>query len=361
MKAVLKKVIRKVAQGNGSLDIRYAVDAVNGVLLDKVGNVVDADDQYLKITGWVLNAVAGDPLERVDVGICGKYYRATYGRLREDVGEVFGGASFSQVGFSVALPLDKVCGEAHISLRVTTKAGKTKTLRNIVSFAVAELPGAITRKTVSKMYLRGNGIEIGGLDKPLMVYEGATVQYVDRMTKADLLDQYVELRGVDLVETDIVDSGETLEKVANNSQDFIVANHFFEHCQNPLETFQNFARVLRKDGIVYMAIPNKEITFDKGRAVTTLEHIIKDFTDGPEQSRLEHFRDFTRATQEYKNEAEYEAKVQELLDMDYSIHFHVWDEKAMLEFFLYAKEKFGFSIEFFMKINDEFLCVLKKQ
>jgi hypothetical protein len=53
------------------------------------------------------------------------------------------------------------------------------------------------------------------------------------MSVSDLRQQYPELGAVRLVEADIVDNGETISSIADNSWDFAIANHMIEHCQNP--------------------------------------------------------------------------------------------------------------------------------
>lgn len=50
------------------------------------------------------------------------------------------------------------------------------------------------------------------------------------MTVFDLREHYSELSSLDLVIVDIICDGEKLEKIENDSQDFVIANHFFEHC-----------------------------------------------------------------------------------------------------------------------------------
>ncbi|MFA5871108.1 MAG: hypothetical protein WC858_00125 [Parcubacteria group bacterium] len=83
---------------------------------------------------------------------------------------------------------------------------------------------------ITNLYIKGKGIEIGALHNPLIVPESAKVKYVDRMTVFDLREHYSELSSLDLVIVDIICDGEKLEKIENDSQDFVIANHFFEHC-----------------------------------------------------------------------------------------------------------------------------------
>ena len=127
-----------------------------------------------------------------------------------------------------------------------------------------------TREAIAAAFLHGEGIEIGALHQPLVVPSSVRVKYVDRMTAPDLRRQYVELAALPLVETDIVDNGELLGTIGDGTQDFVIANHFIEHCQNPLLTVQNLLRVLKPGGVVYMAVPDKRFSFDVDRPCTTL-------------------------------------------------------------------------------------------
>ena len=170
-----------------------------------------------------------------------------------------------------------------------------------------------TRELVAATYLRGEGIEIGALHQPLRVPASARVKYVDRMTAADLRRQYEELAGFMLVETDIIDDGERLTTIGNETQDFVIANHFIEHCQNPILTFQNLLRVIRPGGVLYLAVPDKRFTFDVDRPCTTIEHVMRDFTEGPEWSRRQHFEEWTRLVNKYTDEAQVAAEVTHLM------------------------------------------------
>lgn len=90
------------------------------------------------------------------------------------------------------------------------------------------------RNLLSKIYLHGNGIEIGALHNPLWKTDDVKVRYVDIMSVDDLRLQYPELSNYNLVPVDIIDNGEKLEKVNDESLDFIICNHMLEHCENPI-------------------------------------------------------------------------------------------------------------------------------
>jgi SAM-dependent methyltransferase len=221
------------------------------------------------------------------------------------------------------------------------------------------------RNTLSSRYLHGSGLEIGALHMPLSVPRGTAVRYVDRMSAADLRTHYPELADHDLVEVDVVDDGEALGTVPEASQDFVIANHFLEHTQDPIGTIRNHLRVLRDGGILYMAIPDKRETFDIDRPVTPLEHLLRDFADGPAWSRRGHFEEwaeFVSTRLDGLSPDQVEAETDRLDAMDYSIHFHVWTPDALLEVLVHLRNELGFPIELeaMQRNAHEFIVVLRR-
>jgi GT2 family glycosyltransferase/SAM-dependent methyltransferase len=215
------------------------------------------------------------------------------------------------------------------------------------------------RAAVAGLYLEGQGIEVGALHSPLPVNPSVRVRYVDRMSVADLRRQYPELENLPLVEPDILDNGETLGKVAAESQDFVIASHFLEHCQDPIGTVKSMLRVVRPGGVLFLAVPDKRYTFDRKRPVTTLDHLIRDHEEGPAWSRVGHFEEWA-ALAEDENIRGRSAK--ELMDFDYSIHFHVWTEAEVLELFAAMRTRFQmpFDVETVVRNGIEVIVVLRK-
>src|SRR5207237_3788839 len=78
------------------------------------------------------------------------------------------------------------------------------------------------RRDVARAYLRGRGIEIGALHRPLRVPPAASVSYLDRLSREELYRQYPDLADHDFVPVDIVDDGERLVRVADGSEDFLI-------------------------------------------------------------------------------------------------------------------------------------------
>lgn len=222
-------------------------------------------------------------------------------------------------------------------------------------------PNRKVREYVARLYLRGNGIEIGALHSPLGLPSDATARYVDRMSIEELQEQYPELDVRTVTPPDIVADGEKLTGLASGSEDFVVANHFVEHCEDPIAAIENMLRVVRVGGIVFLSIPDKRFTFDAERQVTELQHLRDDHSLGPARSRDAHFAEWSRYV-EGAGEDEVEERVAELKGRNYSIHYHVWTQTELLELLVALQREVSqsFEVELFMTNDIECIIVLRK-
>ncbi len=203
---------------------------------------------------------------------------------------------------------------------------------------------ARTRRRLAARHLRGEGIEIGALHLPLAVPSSARVRYVDRTDLAGLREHYPELAGERLVAPDVVDDGERLATLGDASQDFVVANHFIEHCEDPLATLAAHARVLRPGGVVFMAVPDAREGVDVARPRTPWEHVLRDHREGPQVSRSDHYREWASLVDARLASIPASAVDAHARDMEarrYSIHFHVWEPDGFLALLARARSELG--------------------
>ena len=219
----------------------------------------------------------------------------------------------------------------------------------------------LRRRTLARRYLAGDGIEIGALHNPLELPDGARVRYVDRLPVEDLREHYPELEGEELVDVDVIDDGEELATIADESVDFVVANHFLEHCEDPIKALLSMFRVLRPGGIIYLAVPDKRYTFDRNRPVTPLEHLVADHRDGSERSRRQHYEEWARHVDEV-DEQRVAAHADELIERGYSIHFHVWTDAEARRLLEAVRDEHGadHELEEFVRNGHENVFVLRK-
>jgi predicted SAM-dependent methyltransferase len=230
------------------------------------------------------------------------------------------------------------------------------------------------RAVFADRFLFGEGLEIGPLHQPLAIPPHARARYVDRMTTADLCREYPEVADWDLTEVDVVDDGERLATIAEQSQDFIVANHFLEHTEDPIGTIETHLGKLKPGGVLFYAVPDKRFTFDFRRPVTPIEHMVADHEEGPERSRSEHYREWCRlvideesdavgSAEQAASEEWVERRARQLEDAKYSIHMHVWTQAEFLKLVLTLRERLdgAFDIEAAARVGIEFVVVLRKQ
>ena len=195
------------------------------------------------------------------------------------------------------------------------------------------------RRELAGKFLDGDGLEIGALHEPLEVPPRARVRYVDRLGPEALRQHYPELAGQPLVPVDVVDDGETLARIPDASVDFVIANHMLEHCENPVGAIRSHFRVLRAGGVLYYAVPDKRYCFDAVRPLTTIEHFRRDDEVGPSGTRNGHFEEWARLVMNIGDPAAATAEAARLRDMNYSIHFHVWDFDSFMDFVDLVRER----------------------
>jgi SAM-dependent methyltransferase len=236
--------------------------------------------------------------------------------------------------------------------------------------AAAPPPAYLDARTdFAYRYLAGEGLEIGALNRRLAVPAWAKVRNVDRLPTDDLRSTYPELEGMDLAAVDVVDDGEQLETIAADSQDFIIANHFLEHTEDPIGTISIHLGKLKPGGILFYAVPDKRYTFDHRREVTTVEHFVRDHEEGPEWSRRDHYDEYGAAVlgdqteRESPDFAERAEKFSRELEASHtSIHAHAFTAASFLALLLECRERFdeAFEIEAFARHQEEVVAVLRK-
>ncbi len=208
------------------------------------------------------------------------------------------------------------------------------------------------RSGLAARFLRGSGIEIGALQRRLPLPAGCRVKYIDRMPLEQLIAHYPELGSLPLQAPDFVDDGERLFGIADGSQDFVVANHFFEHSQDPIRTLLNFARVLCPGGVLFMAVPDKRYTKDVLRPETNFSDLLDAFRTGTRKDMDRMYREWAEHWEHAQGEA-ITVKAKALRASDYSIHFNVWSLAGLLEFLIGARSEANVPFEITAVVSSE--------
>ena len=110
---------------------------------------------------------------------------------------------------------------------------------------------ATVRAELSRRFISGHGLEIGGGTRPFPVPTGAKVSYGDIRDPVSLKSYF---------KTDAVQSGEpidaqTLAGIADASLDFVISAHVIEHLRDPIGAIVNAIRVLEYGGSICWLCP----------------------------------------------------------------------------------------------------------
>ena len=157
-----------------------------------------------------------------------------------------------------------------------------------------------------------------------------------------------------------MDDGERMASISDATQDFVIANHVLEHCQDPIGALVSMFRVLRPGGILYLAVPDKRYTFDADRPVTPLDHLLRDHREGPAWSRRQHCEEWIRLVERVTVPETLEARLAELMRGDHAIHFHVWTQTEVLELLQALRRLVAFDVELMTRQGDEVIVVTRK-
>jgi SAM-dependent methyltransferase len=124
---------------------------------------------------------------------------------------------------------------------------------------------------LANKYLKGlRGIEIGGSAHNQFFLDTLNVNYTKETTFFSEKESSIAGQ---VLKVDIVAPGDNIP-IPDNSVDFVLSSHVLEHFWDPIKTLQEWMRVVRPGGFVFMIIPHKERTFDQERPRTSLQELI---------------------------------------------------------------------------------------
>jgi predicted SAM-dependent methyltransferase len=180
-------------------------------------------------------------------------------------------------------------------------------------------------------------MEIGALNCQYPLPDGASAIYSDVLTPEQIDASYPGSK-----HPDIVSNGESFPTIADNTLDFVIANHVLEHVTDPIGSIAEWHRILKPGGILLMAVPDKRFTFDKDRERTRLSHLIEDY-DSEEAAavlNIPHLKDWaTHVEKLAEGSPEWQEWVDREMREGYSVHNHVWVREDILEIIDYLRQE----------------------
>lgn len=80
----------------------------------------------------------------------------------------------------------------------------------------------------------------------------------------------------------------------SNSLDYVIASHVLERVANPVAALAEWYRVLRPGGVIYAVVSDRRATWESGRPLTTVEHMLADYETGATACDTTHIDDFVQ-------------------------------------------------------------------
>lgn len=223
----------------------------------------------------------------------------------------------------------------------------------------------MNRQQLSNKYVHGKGLEIAGLHNPWPTCEtnDSTVIQLDLFPTSKLRAQYPEMRERSFVQVQILDDGNYLKAIADNSMDFLFSSHVLEHMENVVAAVMNWLRVVKPGCPVLMAIPQKNNQIDMNREVTPFSHIWYEWKDGLvalERTRPLHYEEYFKVV-DHLHGLNLSHRICEAMKEKPHIHWHCWDVFGIQALFEEIKSRVGgFDIVEFIHSGHEVFVVLRK-
>lgn len=130
-----------------------------------------------------------------------------------------------------------------------------------------------------------------------------------------------------------------LVSIQNCKYDFVISCHNLEHIANSIKALKEWLRVIKIDGYLLVIVPNRDNTFDHGRNITTLDHLIDDYVNQIGEHDLSHLTEILslhdlsmdKAAGDF--ESFYKRSKQNFINR--SLHQHVFDSNLLIQLFDY--------------------------
>jgi SAM-dependent methyltransferase len=162
------------------------------------------------------------------------------------------------------------------------------------------LPNLFGRTKYIKYFKNKNGLEIGGPSNifkfEIPIYSSiknldscnfsTITEWEGNISEGQNFNYYKNKFGLQFIS-----EATNLNKIADESYDFVIASHCLEHCANPIKAVMEWLRVVKKGAHILLILPDSKFTFDIYRPITTLEHLINDYNLNTGENDLTHLNE----------------------------------------------------------------------
>jgi len=127
---------------------------------------------------------------------------------------------------------------------------------------------------------KGFGLEVGPSYNPLLPKSHFNVETIDYADAATLREKYRN-NASKIEEVDYVSDGRSLLEIIGKPEryDFIVASHVIEHVTDIVRFIQDCEALLKPDGRLVLAVPDKRYCFDALRPISTVGQALQAYAE----------------------------------------------------------------------------------
>lgn len=79
-----------------------------------------------------------------------------------------------------------------------------------------------------------------------------------------------------------------LDRIGSGKYDFVLSCNNLEHIANPFKALNEWLRIIKPGGLLFLVLPNKTSNFDHNRNITSMEHLLEDFNNNISEEDLTH-------------------------------------------------------------------------
>jgi SAM-dependent methyltransferase len=138
-----------------------------------------------------------------------------------------------------------------------------------------------------------------------------------------------------------VSEATNLSLIPDSRYDFVISSNCLEHVANPLKAIEEWIRVIKKEGLLLLIVPNKDFCFDHNRSVTTFAHLLNDFQHNTQEDDLTHLDEIVALHDltmdpPAGNIDQFRARSLKNFD-NRALHQHVFDTSVLKEIFSYFR------------------------
>jgi SAM-dependent methyltransferase len=132
--------------------------------------------------------------------------------------------------------------------------------------------------------------------------------------------------------------------VKSNAVDFVCNSHVLEHTPNPGLAVEEWLRVVKPGGLIYMIIPDMRFSYDRARVLTQPVYMVERFLRREITFRRDEFQELVYLSGKGEFPERSEAVVDAQVAAEWMGHMHTFTGPSALEFFCLLRPYLGFDV-----------------